>query len=520
MNRKVITSQVNKYLQVYHFSEDDKSLLKNLKNIYTQEEVNIKLCSEDFLNYLLNESDLDIESKTQLVLEHQELITNPPVRKEVSEGSSINGLDKVLEFYNQHLKVKYYNFQIVFFGKKLPVMAKFEMKNANRYMPRHIEVTYQMSLCRIFNENITHRIFQKNINETKAIYKKIGFYDLMKEFGLYKLEINLNEYEKLLEYTNCLSKQNGVQYLTNQKVIEYNRSFNWYLLSNSDSYSKVIIEMELEVTEDINRHDFNIEQFDYVMPYVRIFSISQKRYFLIHVDDLTPYHYDKDSFSKLIIPNETRSLLASIFHANMNDYYGDFIKSKHGGMVILAQGPTGVGKTSTAEVYAELIEKPLYMVQLDELGTEARTIENNLSIIFKRVQKWNAVLLFDEIDIYLFRRENNLKQAAIVGVFLRLLDYFTGLIFFTTNRSSVLDPAIMSRISLKINYGTLSEETQLEIWESKLDDAKVEIDSLQVLPTLMLNGRQIKNAIRVARVLYGNALKESQVTQLVEKYII
>lgn len=97
MNREVITSQFNKYLQVYHFSEDDKSLLKNLKNIYTQEEVDIKLCSGDFLNYLLNESDLDIESKTQLVLEHQELITNPPVRKEVSEGSSINGLDKVLE---------------------------------------------------------------------------------------------------------------------------------------------------------------------------------------------------------------------------------------------------------------------------------------------------------------------------------------------------------------------------------------------------------------------------------------
>jgi MoxR-like ATPase len=94
-------------------------------------------------------------------------------------------------------------------------------------------------------------------------------------------------------------------------------------------------------------------------------------------------------------------------------------------MVILAEGPTGVGKTSTAEVYAELLKKPLYMVQLDELGTSPESIENKLAIIFKRVQKWNAVLLFDEIDVYLFKRETNLYESGVLGLFLRLLYYFS-----------------------------------------------------------------------------------------------
>ena len=49
MNRKIIENQFNKYLQVYHFTEDDKPLLKNLKNLYHQEEVDLALCSEDFM---------------------------------------------------------------------------------------------------------------------------------------------------------------------------------------------------------------------------------------------------------------------------------------------------------------------------------------------------------------------------------------------------------------------------------------------------------------------------------------
>ncbi len=140
-------------------------------------------------------------------------------------------------------------------------------------------------------------------------------------------------------------------------------------------------------------------------------------------------------------------------------------------------------------------------------------------IIFERVQNCGAVLLFDEIDIFLYKRQDNLDQSAIVGVFLRLLDYFSGLIFFTTNRSEVLDPAILSRISLKIKYESLDEKAQLQIWKSKLDDAGLTIDSLNLLPKMNLNGRQIKNAIRISKIIHGTELKEIEVKELLEDFM-
>ncbi len=527
MNRKIIEDQFNKYLKIYHFEESDRLLYNDLKKNYRLEEMDLSLCSETFFNFLLNESDLNIETKAKITLDYQELIKNFPQKNEVSESTPISGIDKMFDFYTQHLKDKSYNFQTQFFGKTLPIQVIFEIKNATKYNPRHISISYNITLCASNSKQITNSIYHKDIVAAKAKYKKITFYELFKEFNLYKLEIDLNEYELLLEKTNELKKQNGKQFLTNQKVIESksdyrgNLGFFSCLLINYDSFSKVIIETDLDKNQrEISHTEPGDSHIDFTTPYLRIFSLARKSYFFIHIEDLLSYTYDKEAFSKLKIPDDTRNLLHSIFQSNIKDYYSDFIKSKHGGMVVLAEGSTGVGKTSTAEVYAELLEKPLYMVQVAELGMDTKSIEDNLSIIFNRVQKWNAVLLFDEIDVFLYRRGSDVWQAARVGVFLRLLDYFSGLIFFTTNRSSVLDSAILSRISVKIKYEKLSEETQLEIWKSKLNDAQITIDSLNKLPLLELNGRQIKNAIRVAKVLYGNKLKENEIANLIEKYIV
>jgi len=524
MDRKIIEQQFRAYLKVYHFTNDDKALLNDLKRNGHEKEIDLNKCSEDFLNYLINESDLDIKTKTDLTLTYKNLITNFPRGKEITEETSIFGIDQVLDYYNQNLKNEPYNFEVLFFGKKIPVFAKFEMVNASRGIPRHIRISFNIVFCDKFKFEQSYEIYHKTLTTKKAKFKKIRFYELMWELNLNKLQLDLEEYQNLITQTNELRLLNGTQFLTNCYVIElpnrYN-SFNTYSLSNNDAYSRIIIESTLELD---NHRENTIKKTEldtyYNTPYVRVFSMSKKNYFLIHFEDIIPYTYDENAFAKLIIPEETKSILINIFSSNIKDYYSDFIKSKHGGMVILAEGPTGVGKTSTAEVYAELLKKPLYMVQLDELGTNPESIENKLSIIFKRVQKWNAVLLFDEIDVYLFKRETNLNQSAVVGVFLRLLDYFSGLIFFTTNRSNVLDKAILSRVSLKIKYEELSESTQLEVWRSKLIDANATIDSINNLPKLNLNGRQIKNTIRVAKVVYGNQLIEADVINLISKYIM
>ena len=77
--------------------------------------------------------------------------------------------------------------------------------------------------------------------------------------------------------------------------------------------------------------------------------------------------------------------------------------------MILVRGSTGVGKTLTAEVVSEYVKRPLYTISIGEIGVDLSRIENNLGTIFKRASRWNAILLLDEADIFLTRRDENIE---------------------------------------------------------------------------------------------------------------
>jgi hypothetical protein len=50
---------------------------------------------------------------------------------------------------------------------------------------------------------------------------------------------------------------------------------------------------------------------------------------------------------------------------------------------------------------------------------------------------WDAVVLIDEADIFLEKRtEEDIKRNALVGIFLRLLEYHQGVLFLYVD----LDP--------------------------------------------------------------------------------
>lgn len=120
-------------------------------------------------------------------------------------------------------------------------------------------------------------------------------------------------------------------------------------------------------------------------------------------------------------------------------------------------------------------------------------------------------------------------------MFLRVLDYYTGILFLTTNRAGALDEAFKSRIHYKIYYPPLSRNQTLEIWQLNIhrlrqmenDKPKegqiaMEISEAELLRFAAAqfdsnfrnagrwNGRQIRNAFQVARSLaYYDAQKEA-----------
>lgn len=198
-------------------------------------------------------------------------------------------------------------------------------------------------------------------------------------------------------------------------------------------------------------------------PLVKVFDLSTQDFFWVHADNLTPYQYDKTLREKLILPPTHRDLL-DVLTTDLNAFVNDFIEGKSAGNVILCKGIPGVGKTLTAEVYAELIDKPLYSIHSGSLGTTAKDIEANLRTIFQRGKRWGCVLLLDEADVFVVQRGNNIEQNAIVAEFLRTLEYFDGLLFMTTNRAQDIDEAIISRCAAIIDYAPPGPKDAAAIW--------------------------------------------------------
>jgi len=276
-------------------------------------------------------------------------------------------------------------------------------------------------------------------------------------------------------------------------------------LGTEDKPKQVIVEADLEVTQN-NNYNYGHRGTTQELPFVRAWSMDLKKYVYVDVTDTKEHHFQQeDSRKKLVLPKEMHSILNSVFEGSTAELFGDMFEGRHGGMVVLANGPTGVGKTLTAEVFAEYTKRPLYILEMGELGTNLAAVEENLQKVFARATRWDAVLLFDECDVFLAKREEtDLERSAIVGVFLRLLDRYEGMFFLTSNRGEVIDPAFKGRITLKLEYPELDPESRLRIWESMLSAAKIRVTqgSLRSVAEEKINGRQIRNQARLLKLIH------------------
>lgn len=166
----------------------------------------------------------------------------------------------------------------------------------------------------------------------------------------------------------------------------------------------------------------------------------------------------------MVLPEDHRDLL-DILTTDISAFTSDIVEGKSAGNIIMCVGSPGLGKTLTAEVYAEVIERPLYSIHAGALGTNADDIEKNLRTILTRAKRWNCVLLLDEADVFVMQRGASLTQNAIVAEFLRTLEYFDGLMFMTSNRGSDIDEAIIPRCAAIIHYDVPEKSDAQKIWK-------------------------------------------------------
>lgn len=236
-------------------------------------------------------------------------------------------------------------------------------------------------------------------------------------------------------------------------------------------------------------------------PTVYGFSFKAKCWGEIKVADLNEIEFCDNAFDALVLERESKTMVETLVkNVQGDDSFTDIIQGKGGGHIFLLHGPPGTGKTLTAEAVSELLHRPLYCIDVGELGITPEALESRLRRILELTERWNAVLLIDECDIFLARRDiNNVLRNAMVGIFLRLLEYYHGVLFLTSNRADGIDEAFQSRIGISLKYSSLDLKSRKQVWLNLFDAAGVTgITNVDELAKHELNGRQIKTAIRLA----------------------
>ncbi|KAF2469434.1 P-loop containing nucleoside triphosphate hydrolase protein [Lindgomyces ingoldianus] len=255
------------------------------------------------------------------------------------------------------------------------------------------------------------------------------------------------------------------------------------------------------------------EYYPLCTPILKGYSLKTKNWAKFQVDNVHEIVWDDRAFDSLVLPPGYKDLILSFTKGqnSSEERFDDVIEGKGQGIVMLLNGEPGVGKTLTAESVAEHMRVPLYSMSAAQLGVDSTSVEQTLGDILEMTMKWKAILLLDETEVFLEQRTiNGLERNKLVSIFLRMLEYYRGVLFLTTNRIAVLDKALDSRIHLKISYPELDRTARLQVWRNLIDllpPSLVGLDSadLEYLAERKMNGREIKNVIKAAQLLASGA---------------
>ena len=180
-------------------------------------------------------------------------------------------------------------------------------------------------------------------------------------------------------------------------------------------------------------------------------------------------------------------------------------KLGHGrGLTVLFSGPSGTGKTMSAEVMARELDLDLYKVDL--AGVVSKYIgetEKNLSRIFAEAETSNAILFFDEADA-LFGKRTEVSDAhdryanIETSFLLQKMEEYEGVVILATNLRENMDEAFTRRIRFIVEFQFPDEAHRLRIWRAHLPvEAPVspEIDYACLAREFQLAGGSIKNIV-------------------------
>jgi len=344
----------------------------------------------------------------------------------------------------------------------------------------------------------------KNINSLKISMVDNDTINLFMTYG-----------EKILLWYKSIKHMflNGKQYVNKDDTIYCFEKNERVMVDYEglEKYANLPFDFEFEKMVDentLNRLDKAI-----IFPFVSVYNLGMnKTWGFAHIKSLVDITYDVEAFDSIILDANKKNIIKSLINQHhKTSTYNDFIAGKGNGLVFLLYGPPGTGKTLTAEATSEHLKRPLYSINVSDLGTDPEHMEMALNRTIEYVARWGAIVLIDEVDIFLEERESSMIiRNALVAVFLKLLEYHNGIIFLTTNRLKSLDIAVKSRINLMLSYKEFTSDKREKIWLKLFEKWNLPNDKniIKDLCKFDLNGREIRNYIKLIIALHESNNKE------------
>jgi SpoVK/Ycf46/Vps4 family AAA+-type ATPase len=188
--------------------------------------------------------------------------------------------------------------------------------------------------------------------------------------------------------------------------------------------------------------------------------------------------------------------------------------SENKGITLLLHGPSGTGKTITAEAIAYEMGRKLKIVNYSQvISMFVGGTEKELETLFEEVADSESILLFDEADALFARRTGvagSLDRYANTetDVLLSLIERYNAFTILTTNFISNIDHAFFRRMTYIIEFKNPGEKERIKLWNT-LIPAKMPLSSDVNLEALAekynFTGGDIRNSI--TRVATKKAIK-------------
>lgn len=198
--------------------------------------------------------------------------------------------------------------------------------------------------------------------------------------------------------------------------------------------------------------------------------------------------------------------------------FGDAYRTGQG-ISALFSGPSGTGKTLTAEAIAHELGLPMRVVLLSGMMDKyVGETEKHTAEVFRTASARKEVLVFDEADALFAARVSGSEEGSYyinshINTLLREMDVFTGIVILTTNRFPEMDRAFERRIRWKLEFPSPVAQARELLWR-KLLPGKAPVDQDVDFGLLgreyNLTGGLIRSA--VLKAAYSAAADGSRIT--------